>query len=491
MSMTRTSPGIPGIVDRLSELARSCSEQIAMVDDSGSVTWGELDRRVRIARTSLRADEEGTSGPVVLAVTPSVCAVVAYISLMCAGVTVVPADPRAPVALLSELARRSGAAAVVHDDDAVPSWPSSAPDSVSLTDLLAGDARVSVAQAQDLAPALIIFTSGTTGSPSGILCSRGQVAFAANSIQQRLRYRSDDIIASRLPFSFDYGLYQILLCILSGARLVILSGSADWTLARRIRATGATVLPIVPTLAEILVRAARREPESLATVRMVTSTGEHLSEDAQRRIWSVAPSARIASMYGITECKRVSIGWAEPGHPVDHVGTALPGTEVRIWSQGGLPADVGEVGEIVVAGPHVCSGYLQQRSRESPRFETDSEGNCILFTGDVGWIGADGNLRVVGRRDGIFKLRGVRTSTAEIEAAAESVPGVVRAVVLLSDEREASLWLESPEDPALLRTRVREILGESRQPNRIGVVAEFPMNVNGKVDRTALAQMER
>ena len=221
MSMTRTSPGIPGIVDRLSELARSCSEQIAMVDDSGSVTWGELDRRVRIARTSLRADEEGTSGPVVLAVTPSVCAVVAYISLMCAGVTVVPADPRAPVALLSELARRSGAAAVVHDDDAVPSWPSSAPDSVSLTDLLAGDARVSVAQAQDLAPALIIFTSGTTGSPSGILCSRGQVAFAANSIQQRLRYRSDDIIASRLPFSFDYGLYQLLMAMRLGATLVL------------------------------------------------------------------------------------------------------------------------------------------------------------------------------------------------------------------------------------------------------------------------------
>lgn len=488
--MTRTPPGVPGIVDRLGELARSRPEHIAIVDDSDSVTWAELGRRVQVVRTSLRAETDAASGPVVLAVTPSVRAVVAYISLMCAGVTVVPADPRAPSALLSELARRSGAGAVVHDDDVVPSWSTSAPGPVSLTDLIEGNARVGVTPGRDLSPALIIFTSGTTGTPSGILCSRGQVAFAANAIQQRLCYRDDDIIASRLPFSFDYGLYQILLCVLSGARLVMLSGGADWTLARRIRAAGATVLPVVPTLAEMLVRSARREPDSLAAVRMVTSTGEHLSQDAQRRIWSVAPSARIASMYGITECKRVSIGWAEPGHPIEHVGTALPGTELHVRRHGGAPADVGEVGEIVVTGPHVCSGYLQHRSRDSPRFETDSHGNRVLFTGDMGWIGADGNLRVVGRRDGIFKLRGVRTSTAELEAAAESVPGVVRAVVTLSDQREASLWLESSEDPALLRKRLRETLGESRQPNRICVVAEFPMNVNGKVDRTALARME-
>ncbi|MFG6402478.1 class I adenylate-forming enzyme family protein [Microbacterium sp. P04] len=488
--ITQTRSGVPGMSDRLWALACSHPNQIAVVDEIDSLTWAELNRRVRVAQTSVRAEMDVASGPVVLAVTPSADAVVAYITLMCAGVPVVPADPQVPHTQLQSLAQRSGAVAVVHDDNRLSSWPASTPEPVLLKDLLGGNVRLGVGQEQDPAPALIMFTSGTTGSPSGIVCSRDQVAFAANAIQQRLDYRSGDIVASRLPLSFDYGLYQIILCVLSGARLVILGTGADWNLARRIHLAGATVVPIVPTLAEILVRSARRQPGSLETVRVITSTGEHLSEDAQRRMWSVAPAARIASMYGITECKRVAIGWAEPGRPIDHVGIALPGTELRVQREDGTPTNVREVGEIVVTGPHVCSGYLPQRPRESPRFETDPDGQSLLFTGDMGWVGSDGNLRVVGRRDGIFKLRGVRTSTAELAAAAEAVPGILRAVVTLSDEREASMWLESLEDPAFVRAKLRERLGESRLPHRVGVVAEFPMTVNGKVDGQALARME-
>ncbi|MEV4088313.1 AMP-binding protein, partial [Nonomuraea fuscirosea] len=155
--------------------------------------------------------------------------------------------------------------------------------------------------------ALLIYTSGSTAAPKGVVCPHARVSFAASAINAVLGYRPGDVVYCRLPLSFDYGLYQIMLAALGGAELVLADDEPDLGLLKAIEECGATVVPIVPSLGGIIASLAGRGAHDPGGVRMFTNTGAALPETTIHALRAGFPGAAVVRMYGITECKRVTI----------------------------------------------------------------------------------------------------------------------------------------------------------------------------------------
>jgi acyl-CoA synthetase (AMP-forming)/AMP-acid ligase II len=341
--------------------------------------------------------------------------------------------------------------------------------------------------------AVLIYTSGSTAAPKAVICPHAQMVFAAGAINAVLGYRGDDVIYCRLPLSFDYGLYQILLACLARAELAVAGTEPDFTLLRHIRRTGSTVVPVVPSLASMLLALAARDPGP-STVRLFTNTGATLPQATIDALRERFPGARVIRMFGTTECKRISImpPEAELERP-ESVGLPLPGTEVAILDDAGRPLPPGQHGEIVVSGPHVMAGYWRAPEVTARTFRRDGRfGRPRLHTGDYGYLDADGYLYFDGRRDDMFKHKGARVSTLEIETAAMNIPGV-RAAAVFPPEAGADLEIcvaaEIPAHQVLRELASR--LEPAKVPAVCHVLGEIPLTLNGKNDRWKLVDLVR
>jgi amino acid adenylation domain-containing protein len=344
-------------------------------------------------------------------------------------------------------------------------------------------------------PVALIYTSGSTGAPKGIVLSHDNIWFTAQAIHQRLRYREDDLIGLFLPLSFDYGLYQLFLATLCGAGVLVgHGGQIGPDFIQMLRRDVVTVLPVVPTLLARILALVGRRPQPVTSLRAITSTGEHLPDAYVRRCRELLPDVALYPMYGLTECKRVSVLRpselaAKPGS----VGRPLDGVRVTVINAEGTILPSGRVGELVVSGRNVTWGYWGDAEGTAARFSDDPVSRArSLRTGDFGWVDEDGFLFITGRSDGLTKHRGRRISLAEVEAAALGLTGVQEAAVVRLEARdELHLFIAPAMSDArvrALRTLLEQRLESFKVPERIRAVAALPRMPTGKLDRAALAR---
>ena len=289
-----------------------------------------------------------------------------------------------------------------------------------------------VKRAIDVDLAALIYTSGSAGVPKGVMMTHLSMISAATSITTYLESTSDDIILNFLPLSFDYGLYQVLMAFKTGATLLLeRSFTFPHTVleaAVRERITG---LPIVPTVAALLLQMDVRRYD-LSSLRYVTSTAAALPAAHIRRLREMFPQARIYSMYGLTECKRVSY---LPPDQIDirptSVGRGMPNEEVYVVDEEGRRAGPGVIGELVVRGSNIMKGYWEDPVETAKRLRPGPyPGEQVLYTGDLFKTDSEGYLYFVGRRDDIIKSRGEMVSPREIEDVLYRLDGVAEAAVV-------------------------------------------------------------
>jgi acyl-coenzyme A synthetase/AMP-(fatty) acid ligase len=340
--------------------------------------------------------------------------------------------------------------------------------------------------------AVLIYTSGSTAAPKAVVCPHAQVTFASRAINAVLRYRADDVVFCRFPLSWDYGLYKVLLCCLGRSELVLAGEESDLRLLRRMRETGATVVPIVPSLAAMIATLAQRDGEPAPPVRMFTNTGAALPAATINALRAAFPGVRVVRQFGQTECKRISIMPPELDQARPNaVGRPLPGTALLILDAHGRPLPPGEIGEIVVAGPHVMPGYWRAPELSARTFRRDPRtGELRLHTGDYGAVDDDGFLYFEGRRDDMFKRKGIRMSTIEIEAAALDIPGVGAAAVLPpSADRDLAIFVTGELAPHAVLKELARRLEPAKVPSVCRVVADLPLTLHGKNARRALTEL--
>ncbi|TXC93904.1 AMP-binding protein [Streptomyces sp. ISID311] len=351
------------------------------------------------------------------------------------------------------------------------------------------EAAVEVAPDQ---PAVLVYTSGSTAAPKAVICPHAQITFATRSMVQVLGYRPDDVVFCRFPMSWDYGLYKVLMCAVGRSSIVLADAESDLRLLTAIRECGATVVPIVPSLAAMIATLARRTEHPAPLVRMFTNTGAALPQPVIETLRDAFPGVRVVRQFGQTECKRVSIMPPDQDHErPDSVGLPLPGTRVLVLGEDGEPVPVGETGEIVAVGPHVMPGYWRNPEVSARTFRRHSPtGELRLHTGDFGSLDEDGYLYFQGRRDDMFKRKGIRMSTLEIEAAAMDIPGVRAAAVLPpSDRHDLALFVESDLAPHAVLRELAGRLEQQKVPAVCRVLSDFPLTLHGKNEKKQLAEL--
>lgn len=340
--------------------------------------------------------------------------------------------------------------------------------------------------------AALIYTSGSTAAPKAVVTPHAQTTFAVRALRDALGYRPDDVVFCRFPMSWDYGLHKVLMTCAAQAEVVLAGTESDLALLDRMRQTATTVVPVVPSLAAMIVTLARRAAGPLPPVRMFTNTGAALPQPTIEQLRAAFPGARVVRQFGQTECKRISVMPPEQDRErPDSVGRPLAGTEVLILDPDGRSVPPGETGEIVVTGPHVMAGYWRSPEQTARTFRPDPRtGRIRLHTGDYGRLDEDGYLYFAGRRDEMFKRKGIRMSTVEIEAAAMDVPGVRAAVAVPpTPHRDLALCVVSDLAPHVVLRELARRLEPAKVPATCRVLDELPLNHHGKNERGKLAMI--
>ncbi|MER8566136.1 AMP-binding protein [Mesorhizobium sp. M0924] len=369
----------------------------------------------------------------------------------------------------------------------------------SLTDCLTFDGAEVNHRGIDVDLAMLIYTSGSTGRPKGVMMTHRNCDAAAGSIATYLRNAPDDIILNVLPLAFDYGLYQLLMAVRLGATLVLEKSFAfPHEIFERIRKEGVTGLPLVPTMAAMILQMRDLAPGFLPSLRYISNTAAALPPAHIERLRSLLPGVRIYSMYGLTECKRCTY---LPPEELDRrpgsVGIAIPNTEAFVVDDLGQRMPAGVAGELVIRGPHVMQGYWRnQAATERALRPGPNPWEKVLYTGDLFQTDEDGFLYFVGRKDDIIKTRGEKVAPKEVEAVLHAHPGIAEAVVVgvpdpVLGHAIGALVVRS--DPALggkdiIRHCARH-LEDFMVPKIIEFRSELPKTESGKVSRRLAAEM--
>ena len=277
----------------------------------------------------------------------------------------------------------------------------------------------------------IFLTSGSSGLRLGVVCPQSQVAFCRRAIQQRLNYCSEDRILIGGSLAFDYNFYQLPLAFAVGATIVVCEQSHNaLVLAEHILKLRVSILPLIPYTFRLLLRSRMLDRGDYSCVRTLSATGEVWPTQEIADLLHAFPRSKAFPMYGLTECKRVSI-LDLCNHPelLGSVGHALDGTEIRILDENNESLPANEVGEIAVLGPHIAAGYYGEPEATAAKFRRLSDGTRILHTGDKGYMDNSRALWFVARDTGMIKARGVRISATKIESTLVTCPQVRCAVV--------------------------------------------------------------
>jgi amino acid adenylation domain-containing protein len=348
---------------------------------------------------------------------------------------------------------------------------------------------------QDLAS--IIYTSGSTGEPKGVMLTHLNMVSAARSVNGYLGMTSDDVIMCALPLAFDYGLYQILMAFMVGATVVLeRSFSFPVKILETIASEGVTVFPGVPTMFSMIMGLNNLSQFDLRRLRMITNTAAALSERHIKDLRALFPQATLFSMYGLTECKRVTY---LPPDQLDRrptsVGRGMPNEEVWLVDEQGKRLPNGSTGELVIRGSNVMRGYWEKPEHTARRLKPGpTPGEMVLYSGDVFRTDSEGYLYFVARKDDIIKSRGEKVSPKEVENVLYGLEGVQDAAVIgvpddvLGQAIKAFIVLRPGS-----RHKEKDVLRHCHAhlesfmvPKYIAIVPELPKTDTGKIKKIGL-----
>lgn len=345
----------------------------------------------------------------------------------------------------------------------------------------------------------IIYTSGSTGEPKGVMSAHYNVVSAARSISTYLRMNDSDIVMNVLPLSFDYGLYQVYMTFLVRGTLVLeKSFTYPYKILEQLVAEKITGFPIVPTMAALILQMDDLSKFDFSSLRYISNTAAALPVTFIRQLQKVFPDSLIFSMYGLTECKRVSYLPPEdierkPGS----VGIAMPNEEVFIVDENGNELGANEVGELVIRGSNVMQGYWNDPETTARVFRQGKyRGDIRLFSGDFFKKDEEGYLYFVARKDDMIKTKGERVSPKEIESILHELEGISEVAVFgVPDHvfgQAIVAYIALKKDITLTEQQIRKYCTQNLEPfmvpKYLKFIDEFPKSASGKIDKKSISE---
>lgn len=445
----------------LNRAARQRPDHPAVVDDERVLTYAELhDLAGRIAAL-LRNMGVGPGSRVGLYLNKCAEAVAGIYGIMRAGAAYVPLDARAPDDRVGYIARDCDLSVLLTSSACLPRVPALCKAGAPLKKTIVLDAPaegekgdVALIGQHDIARALplisgpdddatalayILYTSGSTGQPKGVMLTHHNGFAFVDWAVDHAGVTAADRLSSHAPFHFDLSVFDLYATALRQATLVLVPPSASVfpaTLARWISDQGVTTWYSVPSILAMLVERGGLEPGSLPSLKTVIFAGEVFPSGYLTRLMRLVPHASFLNWYGPTETN-VCTGYRVPEPPGEDapdipIGAPIAGVETFVVDREDREVGPGAQGELLVAGPTVMQGYWGDPDKTAARLVVHpaAGGRVVYRTGDLVEAAADGNLLFVGRRDNQIKSRGYRIELGEVETAIRTHPGVVEAAVV-------------------------------------------------------------
>jgi len=351
--------------------------------------------------------------------------------------------------------------------------------------------------------AVILYTSGSTGKPKGVVLSHRNIVAGAQSVAQYLNITNEDKIMAVLPFSFDYGLNQLISALLKGAQCVLLDYLLPRDVIKSLEKHQITGLAAVPPLWAQL--AQLEWPETINQhLRYMTNSGGKMPKTVLDTIRQKVPNSQFFLMYGLTEAFRSTYLPPEQiDKRPDSMGKAIPNAEVLVVREDGSPCAPHEPGELVHKGSLVAMGYWNDPIKTSERFKPAPNQlpelpltEIAVWSGDQVSMDEEGYFYFVGRKDDMIKTSGYRVSPTEIEeviyasgqakeAAALGInhPSLGQAIVVVIKPEHTNTFNEQE-----LIAECKRQLPNFMVPAKTIALSELPKNPNGKIDRKQLTQ---
>ncbi|MFH5774195.1 malonyl-CoA synthase [Paracoccus sp. NGMCC 1.201697] len=340
--------------------------------------------------------------------------------------------------------------------------------------------------------AAILYTSGTTGRSKGAVLTHRNLASNTEALLDCWRFTAEDRLIHALPIFHTHGLFVAAnMSLTAGATMIFLT-KFDAEQAIDLMAD-ASVLMGVPTFYTRLLKSDRLSRETTAGMRLfVSGSAPLLAED--HRAFQDRTGQAILERYGMTETCMIASNPYDGARIPGAVGMALPGISVRVTDRetGAALADE-EIGLIEVKGPNVFEGYWNMPEKTASEFRKDG----YFITGDLGQIGKDGYLRIVGRDKDLVISGGYNVYPKEVEEAIDALPGVLESAVIglpHSDLGEGVTAVVVPRsgvvlDPQQITAALADRLARFKQPKRVFMVESLPRNVMGKVQKAELRRL--
>jgi amino acid adenylation domain-containing protein len=515
--------GAPLLQDYLIAAAERLPAKVALVCDGERLTYSEIENRSNALARALIRRGISRGDRVVVFAENTADAAISFWAVLKASAVVTIVNPLTRTAKLAHLLNHCRATGLISNARLMPVFADAAACAshlrtvivsgkieddrgADLPGLVGWDSALKEAPGEsppaqhciDLDLAAIIYTSGSSGDPKGVMLTHRNMLTAATSITTVLRNTEDDVILNVLPLSFDYGLYQMIMAFRMGARLVLERSFAyPGQVLNDVVAEGVTGFPGVPTVFAILAEMKTRAHFELGSVRYVTNTAAALPLKHVSLLREIFPKARIYSMYGLTECKRCTILPAEDiERKPSSVGLAIPNTELWLVDENDRRLGPNQVGQLVVRGATVMRGYWDDPERTAQKLRPGPlRGETVLYTGDLCRLDEEGYLYFVGRMDDIIKSRGEKVAPKEVESAIVAISGVKEAAVIgvpdevLGQAVKAFVVVEpgSPLTDKDIQCECRRRLENFMVPKYVQFVRELPKTTTGKITTAGLS----
>lgn len=488
-------------------------ERIALVDGEVRATYADLQCRAEALAALLAGHGIARGDRVIVHVRKSLEEVVALFACWRIGAIAVNVNAQWTVEQLRYVAGDCGARGLITDRRRAMEL-GALPEPIGLAVVTGNEAAapfVAWPRGNERAPerrlldtdlAAILYTSGSTGAPKGVMLTHANLLVGARSVARFTEQTPDDRLISLLPFSFDYGLNQLLTTFLLGARLVLMPVAMPSAIVAKILKEEVTGFAAVPPAWVQVVRYLREVGTRLPSLRYVTNSGGKIPGPILDAMPDVLPGVRIYLMYGLTEAFRSThLAPEKFGAKKGSIGQAVPNVETFVVVHGRGLAGHGEEGELVHRGSFISRGYwgrpeqTDAKIRSLPELADLIGDEKVVLSGDIVRMDEDGDLWFVGRGDGMIKSMGFRLSPTEVEEVVHASGLVTQAVAFGVEDEFAGQVVEicvaAPQmpDTAALLTHARAHMPHYMVPRRIHVwPGEMPRTASGKIDVPAVVK---
>lgn len=471
-----------------------------------SLSYAQLWQRSEALARGMRALGAQADQPVALLAERGLELLCLMVATLRAGAAWLPLEPTQPPARWQQVLGRAGRPLVVCSEAYRAALASHYDGPIAIpAELLerSAEGRLPQLAARSEQLAYVLFTSGSTGQPKGVMVNRAGMLNNMLAKLAPLGLSEGDVIAQTAPACFDISVWQTLTAPLFGACVEIVPDAVvrdPQALLALLASRRISLLEPVPALLHALLEAQGECRVELPALRWVLPTGEALPTPTARAWFECYPEIPLMNAYGPAECSD-DVAF-QPLHQAPEeggsvaIGLPTAGAELYVLGHDLNPLPVGVPGELAIGGIGVSRGYLADPARSAASFVPNpfgTPGSRLYLSGDLARWRADGVLEYLGRKDFQLKLRGFRIEPGEIEACLERHPAVQRSLVSLQRMGESELlvayWQSANERIASeteLATYLRGELPAYMLPSAWVQIENWPLNGNGKVDRKAL-----